>query len=49
MNEKKNKEKPIPFKLDDFFTPDETFNYMGQLYDMTPAEITERKDILFYR
>ena len=34
-------------KMDDFFTPDETFNYMGQLYGMTEEEINKKKEELF--
>ena len=34
-------------KLDDFFTPEETFVYMGQLYNMSEKEILERKNQLF--
>ncbi len=34
-------------KMDDFFTPDETFNYMGQLYGMSEQEISEKKEELF--
>ena len=34
-------------KLDDFFTPDETFTYMSQLYGMNEEEIRRKKDELF--
>lgn len=34
-------------KMDDFFTPSETFTYMGQLYGMTEEEINNRKEELF--
>ena len=34
-------------KLDDFFTPEDTFTYMGQLYNMSKEEINQRRDELF--
>lgn len=34
-------------KLDDFFTPDYTFTYMGRLYGMSDELIKERKEELF--
>ncbi len=34
-------------KLDDFFSPDYTFSYMGRLYGMTEEKIRERKEKLF--
>lgn len=34
-------------KLDDFFTPDETFTYMSQLYGMSEEEIAKKKEELF--
>lgn len=34
-------------KLDDFFTPSETFEYMGQLYGMSKEEIDDKKEQLF--
>lgn len=34
-------------KLDDFFTPSETFEYMGQLYGMSKEEINDKKEQLF--
>ena len=34
-------------KLDDFFTPEDTFTYMGRLYDMSNEEIEERRKALF--
>ena len=34
-------------KLDDFFSPDYTFSYMGRLYGMTEEKIRERKELLF--
>lgn len=34
-------------KLDDFFTPNETFDYMGKLYGMSDEEIAKKKGDLF--
>ena len=34
-------------KLDDFFTPDETFTYMSKLYGMSDEEIAKKKEELF--
>ncbi len=34
-------------KLDDFFSADYTFSYMGKLYGMTEEKIKERKESLF--
>lgn len=34
-------------KLDDFFTPEDTFNFYGEIYGMSKEEIEERKNILF--
>lgn len=34
-------------KLDEFFTPDDTFNYMGKLYGMSDGEIASKKEELF--
>ena len=34
-------------KLDDFFTPEDTFTYMGQLYNMSKEEIETRRNELF--
>ena len=34
-------------KLDDFFTPDETFIYMSKLYKMEESKINEKKEQLF--
>ena len=34
-------------KLDDFFTPEDTFTYMGYLYDMSKEDIDARRNELF--
>ena len=34
-------------KLDEFFTPDETFTYMSQLYGMSDEQIAKKKEELF--
>lgn len=34
-------------KLDDFFTPEDTFNFYGEIYGMNKEEIEERKNVLF--
>ena len=34
-------------KLDEFFTADDTFNYMGKLYGMSDEEIASKKEELF--
>ena len=34
-------------KLDEFFTPDETFTYMSQLYGMSEEQIAKKKEELF--
>ncbi|MCR5308489.1 MAG: ABC transporter ATP-binding protein [Bacilli bacterium] len=34
-------------KLDEFFTADDTFNYMGKLYGMTDEQISKKKEELF--
>lgn len=36
-------------KLDDFFSPDYTFSYMGRLYGMDEEKIQKRKEELFRR
>ena len=34
-------------KLDDFFTPNDTFNFYGEIYGMSKEEIENRKNLLF--